>query len=190
MAIRSVSSACSGGRTQRVCSQSSHLPFVGPRCGSVVLTLAQFLRPGLPDCPVDLPLVVLPGLAEHGQEHDPPISRTPVRDPGRNITKTDPQLPDPRPLLPGDQTKGRPVPALLGDHPAHFVDALEVVITEAIQPVADLWFELKVMQAPYPAAHEWLDYRQAAGCGTHTGMIVTGVPGQQGAGTEKYFAIL
>jgi hypothetical protein len=36
----------------------------------MVLALAQFLCPG---CPVDLPLVVLPGLAEHGQEHDPAL---------------------------------------------------------------------------------------------------------------------
>jgi len=52
-----------------------------------VIALAEFLRP---DCPVDLPLVVLPSLSEHRQEHDPPISSTPVRHPGRNIAKPDP----------------------------------------------------------------------------------------------------
>ena len=37
---------------------------VQARLEEVVLALAQFL---CPDCPVDLSLVVLPGLAEHGQ---------------------------------------------------------------------------------------------------------------------------
>jgi hypothetical protein len=45
----------------------------------VVLTFAQFLRP---DRPVDLPLVVLPGLAEYGQEHDLAVSSTPARTTG------------------------------------------------------------------------------------------------------------
>jgi hypothetical protein len=45
----------------------------------VVLTFAQFLRL---DRPVDLPLAMLPGLAEYGQEHDPAISSTPVRTTG------------------------------------------------------------------------------------------------------------
>jgi hypothetical protein len=41
--------------------------------------LGLFLRA---DRPVDLPLVVLSGLAEYGQEHDPAISSTPVRTTG------------------------------------------------------------------------------------------------------------
>jgi len=57
----------------------------------VVVALAGLLRA---DGPVDLPLLMLAGLAEHGQQHDPPISSTPVRDPGRNIAKTKPKLPD------------------------------------------------------------------------------------------------
>jgi hypothetical protein len=60
----------------------------------MVVAHAQFLRA---DRPVNLPLVVLPGLAEHGEEHDLPIRSTPVRSPGCNIAKPDPQLPD-RPL--------------------------------------------------------------------------------------------
>jgi hypothetical protein len=39
----------------------------------VVVSLAGLLRA---DGPVDLPLLVLPGLAQHGQPHDPPISST------------------------------------------------------------------------------------------------------------------
>jgi hypothetical protein len=42
---------------------------------------------------------------------------------------------------------------------AHFVDALEVVIAEAVEPVANFWFELEVIQMPYSAAHAWSDYR-------------------------------
>jgi hypothetical protein len=56
-----------------------------------VITFAYLLRP---DRPVDLLLVMLPGLPEHGQQHDRPFSSTPVRDPGRNITQADPQFPD------------------------------------------------------------------------------------------------
>lgn len=37
----------------------------------VDVAFAEFLRP---DRQGELPLIVLPGLAEHGQEHDPPIS--------------------------------------------------------------------------------------------------------------------
>jgi hypothetical protein len=42
-----------------------------------MISLAQFLRP---DGPVDLPLVMLPGLAEHGEQHDLSLRSTPVRD--------------------------------------------------------------------------------------------------------------
>jgi hypothetical protein len=85
----------------------------------VVLTLAQFLRLG---CPVDLPLVVLPGLAEHCQEHDPAISSTPVRDPRRNITQPDPQLPYRSLQVIGP--RAAQFRALLGEYPAYFVDPL------------------------------------------------------------------
>jgi hypothetical protein len=55
-----------------------------------VAAFAQFLSP---DRPVNLPLVVLPGLAERREEHDRPTWSTPARYPGRNIAKPDPQLP-------------------------------------------------------------------------------------------------
>ena len=56
-----------------------------------MVTFACLLHPGRP---VDLPLVMLPGFPEHRQDHDLPISSTPVRDPRRNITEPGPQLPD------------------------------------------------------------------------------------------------
>jgi GNAT superfamily N-acetyltransferase len=56
----------------------------------VVVALTGFLRA---DGAVDLPLLVLAGLAEHCQQDDPPIRSTPVRYPGRDIPKPDPQLP-------------------------------------------------------------------------------------------------
>jgi hypothetical protein len=56
----------------------------------VVVALAGLLRA---DGPVDLPLLVLAGLAEHGQQHDSPIRSTPVRNPGRNIPEPQAQLP-------------------------------------------------------------------------------------------------
>src|ERR1700759_1559872 len=91
IAIRSGSSAGSSGRAQRVWwPVISHLPFVGLRRGPVVVALAGLVRA---DGPVDLPLLVLAGLAEHGQQHDPPIRSTPVRDPGRNSPQPQPQLP-------------------------------------------------------------------------------------------------
>lgn len=57
---------------------------------------------------------------------------------------------------------GRLVPALLGEHPAYFVDPLEVVTAEAVWTVADFRFGLELVQVPYPAAHAWPDYRAAA----------------------------
>jgi len=90
MATRSGSSAWSGGPSG--CgNRSSHLPFVGLHCRAPVVTFACFL---CPDRSVDLPLVMLFGLPEYGQEHDRPLRSTPVRDPGRNIAQPDPQLPD------------------------------------------------------------------------------------------------
>jgi hypothetical protein len=56
-----------------------------------VVTFTCLLRP---DRPVDLLLVMLPDLPEHGQEHDHPLSSTPVPDSGRDIAQPDPQFPD------------------------------------------------------------------------------------------------
>jgi hypothetical protein len=56
-----------------------------------VIPFAELLSPHRA---VDLALIVLPGLPEHGQEHDDPIGSTPVRYPGRNLAKPNPQLPD------------------------------------------------------------------------------------------------
>lgn len=84
------------------------------------------------DGPVDLPLLVLPGLAEHGQQHDSPIRSTPVRDPGRNIAKPDPQLPH------GSFQVVRPraaeFAALLREQPADLIGALVVAVAEAVEP--------------------------------------------------------
>jgi hypothetical protein len=41
-----------------------------------MVALADLLGP---DSAIDLPLVVLAGLAKHRQEHDRPVGRTPVR---------------------------------------------------------------------------------------------------------------
>jgi hypothetical protein len=57
-------------------SRSSHLLFAGLGCRSPMLPFAEFLRP---DRPADLPLIMLPGLAEHCQEHDRPLTSTPGR---------------------------------------------------------------------------------------------------------------
>jgi predicted enzyme related to lactoylglutathione lyase len=46
------------------------------------------------DGAIDLPLVVLAGLAEHGQHHDRAIWPAPVRYPDRHLGKPNPQLPD------------------------------------------------------------------------------------------------
>ena len=85
---------------------------------------------------------MLPGLAEHGQEHDRPISSTPVRDPGatsrsriRSSQTASLQVIRPRAAQFG---------AFLGEHAAYLVDPLEVAVAEAVQPVADLRFELEV----------------------------------------------
>jgi hypothetical protein len=56
---------------------SSHLPFVGLRRRA---SMIMFTCLPCPDRPVDLPLVMLPGLPEHGQQYDRPLSSTPVRE--------------------------------------------------------------------------------------------------------------
>jgi len=48
--------------------------------------------------------------------------------------------------------------ALLGEQAAYLVHAPEVAVAEALQPVADFWFELEVIQAPYLVAHDWSQY--------------------------------
>jgi hypothetical protein len=73
---------------------------------------------------------VLPGLAEHGQEHDPAISSTPVRDPCRNIAQPNPYLPDRSFQV--IRPRAAQFRAFLGEHPAYFVDPLEVVIAETV----------------------------------------------------------
>jgi hypothetical protein len=55
-------------------------------------------------------------------------------------------------------TRAAQLGALLGEQAAYLIDPLEVAVAETVQPVADLWFELEVVQAPYPAAHASLDY--------------------------------
>jgi len=136
-----------------------------------MITLAEFLRP---DRPVDLPLLMLSGLAEHCQEHDPPISSTPVGDPGRNIPEPDPQFPD-RPV----QVIGpRPAEfgALLREHAADFVDSFEVAVAEAVQSVTDFGFELEVIQ-PCSAAHAWTGYRAVSQTQAGRRMNPRGLPG-------------
>jgi hypothetical protein len=118
-----------------------------------VVTLAQLLRS---DGPVNLPLVVLLSFPEHSQQHDPSISSTPVGDPRRNIAQPDPQLPD------WSFKVIRPwaaeFAALLREHAAYFIDALEIAVVEAVEPVTDFRFEFEVAQMPYPVAHGWSEY--------------------------------
>jgi hypothetical protein len=89
-----------------------------------VIPLTGLLRA---DGPVDLPLLVLPGLAEHGQQHDPPIRSTPVRDPGRNIPEPQPQLPH------GSFQVIRPraaeFAALLCEQPADLIESLSLSLS-------------------------------------------------------------
>ena len=73
-----------------------------------------------PDSPVDLPVVMLPGLPEHGQQHDRPLSRTSVRDPGRNITQPDPQFSDRSVLV--IRPRAAEFGAFLGEHAADLAD--------------------------------------------------------------------
>jgi hypothetical protein len=80
-----------------------------------MVTFACLLHP---DRPVDLPLVMLPGFPEHRQEHDLPISST-LRDPRRNITEPDPQLPDRSLQVIGPRTAE--FGAFLGEHAAYLV---------------------------------------------------------------------
>jgi hypothetical protein len=48
--------------------------------------------------------------------------------------------------------------ALLGEQATYLVHAPEVAVAEALQPVADLRFELEVVQPPYLVAHGWSEY--------------------------------
>src|SRR5947208_12920332 len=116
---------------------------------------------------------MLPGLPEYGQQHDRPLRSTPVRDPGRNIAQPDPQLPDRSLEVIGP--RAAQFGALFGEQAAYLVDPLEVAVTEAVQPVADLRFELEVVQAPYPAAHAWSDYRSSSPMRPDRSMVLTGL---------------
>ena len=114
-----------------------------------MITFAHLL---CPNRPVDLPLVMLFGLPEHCQQHDPSISSTPVGDPRCNITKPDPKLPNWSFKVIGPRaTKFAP---LLGEHAAHFVGTLEIAVAKAVEPVANLRFQFEVVQAPYPVVHK------------------------------------
>jgi hypothetical protein len=107
-----------------------------------VVSLAEFLGA---DCPVDLPLLVLAGLPEGRQQDDSPIRSTPVRYPGRNLAKPDPEFPD------GPFQVIRPRPAQFGapygEQAADLIDAFVVAVAEAVQPVADLWLQLEAIQS-------------------------------------------
>jgi len=74
---------------------------MGHRRGPAVVTFARLLRPG---SPVDLLLVMLPGLPEHGLQHDRPLASTSVRDPTQHHAAGSAV---PRPVRPGDQITGR-----------------------------------------------------------------------------------
>jgi hypothetical protein len=63
-----------GGGPSGCGNRSSHLPFAGLRREASMITFTCLLCPP----PVDLPLVVLPGLPEHAQPYDRPFSSTPV----------------------------------------------------------------------------------------------------------------
>jgi hypothetical protein len=50
-------------------------------------------RPARPDRPVDLPLIMLAGLAEHGQQHDHTVGPAPIRYPDGHLVKPDAEFP-------------------------------------------------------------------------------------------------
>lgn len=106
----------------------------------MVSQLAQLLRA---DRAINLPLVMLPDLAEHGEEDDFPIRSTPVSYPGSNITKPYPQLPNCSIKMVGPRSAQFGTP--LCEHPADLIDSLELALGKAIQPVTDFRFELKVI---------------------------------------------
>jgi hypothetical protein len=84
----------------------------------VVVALAHPLGA---DSPVDLPLVMLSGLMEHGQHHDGAIWSAPIRYPDRHLGKPDPQLPDLAFQVIGQRpAKSR---ALLRQQPGDLVDS-------------------------------------------------------------------
>jgi hypothetical protein len=107
-----------------------------------VVALAGLLRAYRP---VDLPLIVLAGLAEHGQQHNPPIRSTPVGEAGRNIAEPDPQFPD-RPVQ-VVRPRAAKFGALLGKQAADLIDTLIVAVAEAVQLVADLRLELEPVES-------------------------------------------
>ena len=113
-----------------------------------MVALAGLLRA---DRSFDLPLLMLTGLPEHGQQHDPPIRSTPVRYPRRNIGKPDPQFPD----LPFQMIRPRAAKLRLslGKQPAHLIHALVVAVAEVVQPVQDLRLQLEAIKLLCPIRH-------------------------------------
>jgi len=98
--------------------------------GGLGAALFEFLRPGRR---VGRPLVVLPGLAEHGQECRSTI-------------------------LPSAARQYVTLWGARGGQAAYLIDALEVAVTEAVQPVTALRFALEAIHALEaiqlcPAAH-------------------------------------
>jgi len=112
-----------------------------------------------PDGPVDLPLVVLAGLPKHGQQHDRPVGRTPVRYPDGDVGKPEPQLPYLAIELLGPRSAQRGAP--LGEHASNFIDALVIGIAEAFQPVANFGFQLEPVKFLFLTAHTG---HRAGGC--------------------------
>jgi hypothetical protein len=104
-----------------------------------------FLRP---DRPVDVLLVVLAGFAEHDQQHDRPpqqftrkvilaaTSRSRIRRSDRSLQVIWP--------------RAAQFVSLLSEHATYLVDALEIVIAEAAEPVADLPVRARSRTGRYP----------------------------------------
>jgi hypothetical protein len=103
-----------------------------------VVALARLLGA---DSPVDLPLVVLTGLVEHGQHYDRAIWSAPIRYPDRHPSKPKPQFPNLAFKVIGPRAAESG--ALLCQHPSDFIDPLVVRVTETVQPFADFGLQLK-----------------------------------------------
>lgn len=137
-----------------------------------MVTLADLLRP---DRTVNLPLIMLAGLAEYRQQHNRAVGPAPIRYPDRHLVKPEPQFPHrilqvirPRPAQPG---------TLLGEHAGDLVDPFEVTVAEAVEPVADLRLQLEAVQLPLPASVAHAGHgtdshrlRMGAECNDHTGI--------------------
>lgn len=99
------------------------------------------------DGPFDLPLIVLLGLTEHGEQDDSPLRGAPIRYPDRDFAKPDSQLPN----LSFKVIRPRPAQTLpfLREESGDLVHSLEVAITKAVQPVTNLCFEFEVIEFPH-----------------------------------------